>query len=505
MIPTTLWLLLCLQIVLGTFDMLFHHELTERLAWRRSQRRELFLHGMRNLFYAVLFAGLGLVEVHGALAWVAVGILVLELLITLKDFVEEDRSRKLPASERITHTLLALNYGAILAYLLPILVVWSDQPTAMVGADRGLWGYFMLLSAAGVSVFAVRDLAAARRLGRMQARPAATLIPKVLPKQSVLIAGGTGFIGSRLANALIACGHRVTVLTRRFENAVGLDAPVRVVTDLSQIANDEPIDAIVNLAGEPIAAWLWTARRRRKLLRSRLKTTRKLVALVARLDRRPACFVSGSAIGIYGANADAVADEHTRIGDDGSFAYRLCAAWEAEALKMERLGVRTVLLRTGIVLDTEGGSLGQMLVPFEFCAGGPFGDGGHWMSWITRDDLVRLIGHCLGEPALRGAVNGVAPNPVRNRDFAAALGRALRRPAVIPVPAFVLETALGDLAREIFLGSQNLRPTKALENGFRFDAPDLDVALKELVGTQPARAREHSTLWDRRFRGAGRA
>ena len=503
MIPTMLWLLLCLQIALGTFDMLFHHELTERLAWRRSQRQELFLHGMRNFFYAVLFAGLGLVEVHGALAWVAVAILVLELLITLKDFVEEDRSRKLPASERVAHTLLALNYGAILAYLLPTLVVWSDQPTGLVGADRGLWTYFMLMSAAGVSVFAVRDLAAARRLGRMPARPAATLISDALPKQSILIAGGTGFIGSRLANALVAGGHRVTVLTRRFDNAAGLEAPVRIVTDLAQIANDEPIDAIVNLAGEPIAGWLWTARRRRTLLRSRLRTTRKLVALAARLDRRPACFVSGSAIGIYGANADAVADEQTRIGDDGSFAYRLCAAWEAEALKMERLGIRTVLLRTGIVLDTEGGSLGQMLVPFEFGAGGPFGDGGHWMSWITRDDLVRLIGHCLGEPALRGAVNGVAPNPVRNREFAAGLGRVLHRPAVIPVPAFVLETALGDLAREIFLGSQNLRPTKALESGFRFDSPDLDGALRKLVGIPPDRTRERSTPWAGRFRGVG--
>jgi len=177
MIPTLLWILLSLQILMGAFDTLFHHELTERLAWRQSQKLELRLHGVRNLLYGALFAGLGCLMVTGALAWIVLGVLLIELCITLKDFVEEDQTRKLPASERVTHTLLALNYGAILVLLVPILLQWTAEPTGVAQQTYGLWTAFMLLSALGVSMFGFRDLFAARRLHRMVYADAACRAP----------------------------------------------------------------------------------------------------------------------------------------------------------------------------------------------------------------------------------------------------------------------------------------------------------------------------------------
>lgn len=481
MITTTLWTLIALQIAIGAFDTLFHHELTERLAWRKSQAGELKLHGIRNLFYAVLFVGLGTAQVFGIFAMAMIGILVLELVITLKDFVEEDKTRKLPASERVAHTLLALNYGAILTHLVPILIVWAGRPAGIAPINNGYWGLLMVIAGIGVGLFGLRDLAASRRLDRMRAAPAIDLWDADLGHQNVLITGGTGFIGSRLIAAMVARGHTVTVLTRDPASASHLPAPIHIITDLAQIGDDARIDTVINLAGEPVAGNLWTARFRRKVLRSRLKTTRRLVAMMARLHRKPATFISGSAIGIYGVRGEAAVDERIRILDDGSFSHRLCADWEREALKAETLGIRTICLRIGLVLDTEGGPLAQMLVPFELGGGGPFGNGRHWMSWITRDDLVRLVGHCLGNPQISGPVNATAPGPVPNHEFASALGRALQRPAILPVPGFVLTGGLKDLGREIFLGSQHVLPGKALDSGFRFTASNLDTAFKTLL------------------------
>jgi uncharacterized protein (TIGR01777 family) len=475
-----LWILICFQIVMGAADTLIHHELLEHLAWRKSQARELRLHGVRNLVYCGVFLAFGFTEFYGVLAGVALAALYGELLVTLKDFVEEDRTRKLPPSERVLHTLLALNYGAILMGITPLLAARTLEPTALEFALHGFWTIPCLLAGAGTLIFGLRDLGAAARLARMTRPAPAGLLPRG-PRRHVLVTGGTGFVGSRLVEALVARGDDVTVLTRNAASAGHLATPVRIVTALDHIASDARIDAIVNLAGQSIAGGLWTARYRRKCLRSRLAVTRDVLRLIARLDCKPGILVSGSAIGVYGAAPPGPVDESSAIDIDGSYAQRLCLAWERAALTARDYGVRTVFLRTGLVLDTEGGSLAQMLAPFEYGIGGPFGDGAHWTSWISRDDLVRLIDHAIRIPAIAGPLNGVSPGVVRNRDFARALGRALRRPAFIPLPKFVLTTALGDLAREIFFGDQQVRPACALQSGFRFEDVRLQTCLERLV------------------------
>lgn len=478
----TLWVLIYIQIAMGGFDTLFHHEFTERLSWRPSQRHELQLHGVRNIIYAVIFILIALFQLHGPWALALIALLAIEVVITLKDFVEEDQTRKLPASERVLHTLMAMNYGAILVLLLPVLLVWSDlAPHGLVWANYGFWALPLLLAGIGVAVFGVRDILAARRLQRLKTTPAGLLIDARLKRQSILITGGTGFIGSRLVEALIAAGHTVTLLTRNPENAAKLGVPLKFVTDLEQIHSDERIDAIINLAGQPVAGGLWSKSYKAKVLASRVETTRALKTLIDRLNTRPSIFVNGSAIGIYGVQRKDPADDYQQPASDGSFSQDLCRDWEAEAAKIEWLGIRTVYLRIGLTLDTAGGPLGQMLFPFEFGMGGAFGKGDHWMSWITRDDLVRLISFALAQADLRGPVNAVAPKPVRNADFAKALGAALNRPTILAVPDFFLRYGLGAMGREIFLGSQNIVPAKALAAGFEFESADIETAFEALL------------------------
>lgn len=470
-----LWTLVGLQVAMGAFDTLYHHELTERLAWRPGATAELRLHGVRNLLYALLFAMLGFTEPKGLLAIGMMAILVIEIVITLADFVEEDRSRALPATERVTHTLLALNYGAILMLLVPTLSSWAGEPAALFLVYYGWWSALAAVSALGVGLFGIRDLFAARRLARLRVPDATRLVEVLPPHQRVLVTGATGLIGSRLAAALVRAGHQVTVLTRDPAKAAKLGTPLTVVRSLAELPDDMPLDAIVNLAGEPIAAKPWTARQRRRILRSRLRVTREVNRLIARLVAKPKVLVNGSAVGWYGLRDDEALDETAEARP--CFSHRLCAAWETEASRAEAYGVRVVRLRIGLVLSSEGGLLARLLLPFEFGLGGPTGHGDQWMSWIERDDLVRLIAHAIAAPGLHGAVNATAPEPVRNRDFAAALGRALRRPAVLPLPAWPLRLALGDFADELLLGGQRVVPGRATHAGFEFRYPGLEHAL----------------------------
>jgi uncharacterized protein len=479
-----LWTVVFIQVAMGAFDTIYHHELTERLAWRPSQAGELRLHGVRNLAYAVVFAALGWSEPHGAAAIALTTLMAAELVITLWDFVEEDRTRRLPASERVLHTLLTLNYGIVLALLAPLLAGWAALPTEIRPAHYGLWSWLCAFAAFGVAVFGLRDLAAAGRMARMASHEPASLAEGMNGRRAVLVTGGTGFVGSRLVAALAAAGHDVTVLTRSRPNAAGLPAPVRIVTSLDQIPDDARLDAIVNLAGEPISDGLWTMRKRRRILRSRLRVTRGIVGLIGRLDTRPAVLVSGSAIGWYGLRGDEVMDEAADGAD--CFSRALCVRWERAAMAAAALGVRVVNLRTGLVLASEGGMLARMLMPFDLGLGGPFGAGRHWMSWIHRDDLVRLIVHTIATPALAGPVNATAPAPVTNAVFARALGRALRRPAILRMPAALPRFALGAFAEELLLGGQRVVPRAALESGFRFTYGSIDGALAAIVGRRMA-------------------
>jgi uncharacterized protein (TIGR01777 family) len=472
--------LFALQGAMGAFDTLYHHELTERLTWRPAAGPELRIHALRNLIYGVIFFTLACLEWRGALALVLAGLLVVEIVITLWDFVIEDRTRRLPASERVTHTLLAVGYGVILALIAPILVDWAQGPSGLAFVDRGWPAWVMGLFATGAFAWAVRDFCRSRRLSRWADRPAKELAAQLDHRHAVLVTGGTGFVGRRLCRALIEGGHDVTVLTRDRRKVQELLAGATAIESLDEPAGQAAFDAVVNLAGEPLATGRWTRAKKRRLLDSRVETTGALVRSIARAPVKPRVLISGSAIGFYGS------DEHAVFSEDSPprscFSHDLCQSWEAAARAAEALGLRVCLLRTGMVLGRTGGALAQMLLPFDVALGGPLGHGRQWMSWIHRDDLVLLIVHLIATDRARGPINGTAPLAVRNRDFAATLGWALRRPAAVPLPAPVLRLLLGQVADEILLSGQKVLPEKAWKTGFRFDFPDLAGALEEILG-----------------------
>jgi len=306
------------------------------------------------------------------------------------------------------------------------------------------------------------------------------LVAAIPARAGLLVTGATGFIGRRLCEALSSAGHDVIVLVRNPAKASMMSSSFKIVSSLNQIANDTKIDAIVNLAGEPIGTQLWTSANRRHFVASRVKMTRDVIALMERLAVRPSVLVNGSAIGWYGLHMDEKLTEKSAANP--CFSHDLCEAWEVAAKKAEALGVRVVLLRIGLVLGTEGGPLRQMLSPFRLGLGGRFGDGSQWMSWIARDDLVRLIAFAIADKRIEGAFNATAPAPVRNLDFARSLARAVRRPMLLPMPASVLRAVGGDFAKELLLGGQRVLPDKAVAAGFTFQCQTLDEALVNCLG-----------------------
>lgn len=290
----------------------------------------------------------------------------------------------------------------------------------------------------------------------------------------ILITGGTGFIGQRLAPALAERGDRVTVLSRdpaRVKQRLG--PGVAGIGRLQELSGATP-DAVVNLAGENLGAGRWTTERKRAFQTSRIGTTRALVEHFSSSSQRPQVLVSGSAIGWYGSRADEDLTEASTAGKD--FAARLCQDWESEAQRAEALGIRVCRVRIGVVLGP-GGALASMLPPFRLGLGGPIGDGRQWMSWIAREDLVRLLIWMIDTPAAEGVYNGTAPEPVSNREFAKALGAALRRPALLPTPPLLLKLLFGEMSG-LLLGSQRVIPERALRQGFTFRQADLAGALR---------------------------
>jgi len=474
-----LWTLIAIQVAMGVFDTFYHHEFTERLAWRPSQRDELKLHALRNWLYALLFMVLGSFEVHGFWAMLVIAVLVVEVVITLMDFVEEDLSRKLPPSERINHTLLAINYGAILVLLLPLLIGWAMLPIGIVLASHGVLSLIAVAAAVGAGLCGLRDFAAAKRLARMTTPPAGELVAILPPTQTVLVTGATGFIGIRLIASLTEAGHRVIALVRDPAKALSLPPPITLITSLDQLDAATAIDVIVNLAGEPIGNGLWTEAKRKAILQSRLTMTHGIVGLIARLDRKPHVLVNGSAIGWYGLWQDQPLTESAK--SHPCFSHDLCEAWERAASDAEAHGVRVVALRIGLVVGRDGGFLSRLLTPFEFGLGGPLGSGMQWMSWIERDDLVRLIAHAIAKQDIAGPLNATAPLPVRNRTFTAELARCLHRPAVLRIPGGLLRRVGGDFANELLLGGQRVVPNKALSNGFVFRHQTLSSALEAIL------------------------
>lgn len=471
--------LFLIQGTLGAFDILYHHELTERLPWRREARQELFLHGFRNALYITLYLSLGWFEFRGAFAWLLVGILAIEAVITFWDFIVEDQTRALPWTERTIHGVLTMNYGIILALFIPEIIAWAERPTEMAPVDRGLWVWGVGFYLAGVIIWTFRDIAMAMRLCRPRAVPAG--IGDLLPRpESILVTGGTGLIGSAFCQAMIGAGHHVTVLTRDKSRASGLSGPVTLIDSLDDLGDDTRFDAIVNLAGEPLADARWTRAKKHRIVRSRLDMTREVVRFIARAETKPRVLINGSAIGYYG-------DETIGSGfRSRTFSQRLCRIWEAAARGATAHGVRVCTLRIGIVLAVEGGALGKVLPLFDLGIAGRMGNGRQWMSWIHIDDVVRLIAYAIATESLHGPVNATAPVPVRNDEFTATLGRVMRRPAVLAVSAVALRLALGQMAKEILLSGPFVLPRKAQGAGFRFRHPTLEGALDALL-TPPAR------------------
>jgi uncharacterized protein len=301
---------------------------------------------------------------------------------------------------------------------------------------------------------------------------------------TIILTGATGFIGGRVAHALLERGDRVVLFARHPDRALTMfpEAHRAVLWSpgMSGAWQQECRDAdvVIHLAGEPIAERRWTGEVKRRILDSRVAGTRSLVDALRAGPAAPRTFVCASAIGYYGNRGDEELDETSSAGRD--FLAGVCAAWEREAAAAKETGSRVVSVRIGIVLAADGGALPRMLLPFRLCAGGPLGSGRQWMSWIHVDDLVRLMLHALDTPSIEGPMNAVAPEALRGTAFSAAVGAALHRPAWMRVPAVALRLALGEFAGTL-LASQHVLPRVALAAGFRFAYPCAAEALQQCV------------------------
>lgn len=297
------------------------------------------------------------------------------------------------------------------------------------------------------------------------------------PPLRIAVTGASGFLGSALVATLEREGHQVLRLVRRPPRAGEIQwDPLAGTIDRAAL---DGVDAVAHLAGESIASGRWTAARRQSIRDSRILGTQLLASTLATLPRRPATFVSASAVGVYGNQGDEVLEESHAPGT--GFLAEVGRAWERATDAAASAGIRVVLPRLGIILAPHGGALAKMLPPFRLGLGGPLGSGRQWMSWLTLDDAVGIFVAALTRPELSGPINAVAPNPVRNSEFTRALATAVHRPAFFPVPAPVLSALFGEMARETLLVSQRVVPARLEAAGFRFRDPELLPALQRLL------------------------
>jgi hypothetical protein len=300
----------------------------------------------------------------------------------------------------------------------------------------------------------------------------------------IVVTGGSGFIGRPLCASLCQEGHRVTLLTRRKEEVQRSCGSTVTAVEWNGKETGawehclEGADAVINLAGAPIADARWTDARKRILTESRVLTTRLLVEALSRRSSKPRTLISASGIGYYGASDDRVLDEGAARGQ--GFLADLCLQWEAEALRAAQLGTRVVILRTGMVLEQDGGALPKMLLPFRLFAGGPIMPGTQWVSWTHRRDHIGLIQWLLARPNVSGPVNAVAPEAVTMNKFCEVLGQVLNRPSWLPLPGFALHVPLGELGTLMTTG-QRVNPGQALSGGYVFHFPTLEPALRAIV------------------------
>jgi uncharacterized protein len=296
----------------------------------------------------------------------------------------------------------------------------------------------------------------------------------------IIVAGGSGFIGEPLVRRLLARGDDVAVLTRNPSKLrAGRALPWSPPSEGSWGEDVASSDIVINLAGENVGGGRWTEARKRGVMQSRVTATTALVSAMARKPDKPHTLINASAIGFYGDRGDEPLDEHS--ASCTGFLTEVTKTWEELARTAEAFA-RVVILRLGIVLASDGGALAKLLLPFRLGAGGPMGSGHQWMSWIDREDVLRMIEWSLDSDNARGVYNVTAPTPATNRDFAKALGRVLHRPAILPTPAFALRLALGaGMADEMLLSGQRVLPRRATEEGFAFAYPELDAALTHAI------------------------
>jgi len=295
----------------------------------------------------------------------------------------------------------------------------------------------------------------------------------------VLLSGASGLIGSALAPALTESGHRITRLVRSEPNTAAGEVFWDPQAGQLELGPLEGTDAAVHLAGETIAG-RWTADKKARIWESRVKSTLLLAESLGRLKSPLQVFLSASAVGYYGDRGEELLNEESAPGK--GFLADVCRNWESAAAVIEPLGIRTVQLRTGVLLSPHGGALQRMLPAFRMGVGGRLGSGRQYMSWIAMDDLIGIILHLLATPSLRGPVNAVAPNPVTNREFTKTLGRVLHRPTICPAPAFAIRLGLGEMGQELLLASTRVEPAKLNASGYAFQHPHLEGALRSLLG-----------------------
>jgi uncharacterized protein (TIGR01777 family) len=479
--------LMAVQGIIGAFDTLYHHELTETLPQRATARRELSIHAIRALIYSVLFIGLSAWQWHGGWALVLFVLFGVEIILTLWDFVIEDKTRLLPATERVTHTILAINGGAFIALLMLNAPAWLAQPTALASQPHGFLSVFLALCGLGVGLSGVRDAYAAYRLG-MHQREDQSVAPVHFSDtaESVLVTGATGFIGTLLVRALLADGQQVTILTRNPKRAAWLfDGQVRCIGSMDDLRPTHRIDVIINLAGTRILGWRWTAARKAALRKSRIELTKKLIEWIAAAEQKPKLLLSASAIGYYGIQRQG---DNTELAEDGPtqpiFMSQLCQEWERAAQGATAYGVRVNCMRFGLVLGQQG-ALPMMLLPIKLGVGGPLGGGRQWLSWIHVHDLLHGIAHVWQMNAQHrgktrdGAYNFTAPEAVSQKLFSCVAAQVSGRPCLFPTPAFPMRLMLGEQA-DLLLEGQRVVPARLIAEGFKFSHGRLSSALANL-------------------------
>jgi len=310
------------------------------------------------------------------------------------------------------------------------------------------------------------------------------MIPEQIPTtheahtMNILITGGTGFIGSALVSSLLKEGHKVTALSRRPDTASKmLGTEIATISNLEQLTPEHHFHVIINLAGAPIFDRHWSDARKQVIRDSRIQLTEQLISYIKSASLKPELLISASAIGYYGDQGNQVLNESSTPHED--FSQRLCADWEATAQLASQFGVRVCLIRTGLVLAHDGGLLQRMLIPFNLGLGGTLGNGQQWMSWIHRADWIAIANSMISNTAMQGAYNATAPYPVTNREFTNILAQQLKRPTLLPMPAWLLKILLGERS-ELVLASQRVLPERLLTEHFHFQYPELVTALAEI-------------------------